>query len=71
MIFWSKNGQDSFINAFAKGCGCPVVESVEKDNPEPIIFRSIVKKEIIEYRLENNLPFYYMDSGNYDAIKFY
>tara|TARA_B110000503_G_scaffold124993_1_gene192113 strand:- start:1028 stop:1816 length:789 start_codon:yes stop_codon:yes gene_type:complete len=63
MIFWSKNGNDSYINAFAKGCGCPVVHTIEKDNPEPIIFRSIVKKDVIKYRLEHNLPFYYMDTG--------
>lgn len=69
MIFWSKNGKDSFINAFAKGCNSPVVEDVDKDNPEPIIFRSIVKKDLIKYRLEHNLPFYYMDSGYFGNYK--
>lgn len=69
MIFLSKNGNDSFINAFAKGCNSTVVEEVDKDNPEPVIFRSIVKKDFIKYRLENNLPFYYMDSGYFGNYK--
>ena len=63
MICVSKNGRDEFINAFAQGTGFPVVHDVDIDTPEPIIFRSIVKKELIQYRLANNLPFYYMDSG--------
>ena len=69
MIFLSKNSKDAYINAFAKACNSPVVEYVEKDNPQPIMFRSIVKKEFIKYRLENKLPFYYMDSGYFGNYK--
>ena len=63
MICLSKNGNDNFINAFAKGCNFPIVTEVDYDIADPIIFRSIVKKDLIEYRLKHNLPFYYMDSG--------
>jgi len=69
MIFWSKNGNDAFINAFAIGCNSPIVTEIDKTTPEPIIFRSIVKKDVILYRLENNLPFYYMDSGYFGNFK--
>lgn len=63
MICLSKNKKDEFINAFAKGSNLQVTDEVEKDVPETIIFRSIAKKQMIKYRLENKLPFYYMDSG--------
>ena len=69
MICLSKNGKDPFINDFAQGGNFDIVTEVEIDNPEPIIFRSIVKKELITYRLQNNLPFYYMDSGYFGNYK--
>lgn len=69
MICISKNGKDDFINAFAQGSGFPIKTSVPIDIKDNIIFRSIVKKELIEYRLKNNLPFYYMDSGYFGNYK--
>ena len=63
MICLSKNLKDEFINAFAYGAGFKSTDSVDKATPEDIIFRSIVKKDLINYRLENKLPFFYMDSG--------
>ena len=69
MICLSKNKSDPFINDFAKGNNFPIVDCVDIDTPEPIIFRSIVKKELITYSLENNLPFYYMDSGYFGNYK--
>ena len=65
----SKNGTDVFINAFARGGGYPIVQEVDYDDPNPIIFRSVAKRDLINYRLENNLPFYYMDSGYFGNYK--
>ena len=63
MICLSKHLKDEFINAFAQGANLQTRSEIEKDVKDTIIFRSIVKKDLINYRLENNLPFYYMDSG--------
>ena len=69
MICLSKNGTDPFINDFAYGIGVEPVTEVEYDNPEPIIFRSIAKKEMINYRLKHGLDFYYMDTGYFGNDK--
>ena len=72
MICLSKNLKDEFINAFAKGANLPVQKEYDQTNTDTVVFRSIVKKDLIKYRLSNNLPFYYMDSGyfgNYRSNK--
>jgi hypothetical protein len=63
MICLSKHLKDDFINAFASGAGYKPTDVVDKSTTQDIIFRSIVKKDLITHRLENNLPFFYMDSG--------
>jgi hypothetical protein len=69
MICLSKNGNDEFINAFAFGAGFQIAQEVDIDTEEPILFRSIVKKDLINHRLGKGLPFYYMDSGYFGNYK--
>ena len=69
MICLSKNGNDEFINAFAFGAGFQIAQEVDIDTEEPILFRSIVKKDLINHRLSKGLPFYYMDSGYFGNYK--
>ena len=70
MICVSKNNKDEIINAFATGAGFKTTSELpDYDTPEPVIFRSIVKKEFIQHRLEHNLPFYYVDSGYFGNFK--
>jgi len=70
MICVSKNNKDEIINAFASGAKLKTTSELpEFDVPEPVLFRSIVKREFIQYRLEHNLPFYYVDSGYFGNFK--
>ena len=69
MICLSKNGKDEFVNAFAKGTNSKVVTDLDFTTTEPVVFRSIAKRELIQYRLANNLPFYYIDSGYFGNYK--
>ncbi len=66
MIFLSKDGEDSYINMFAKGCNSPIVNTENfnyDDNKDPIILRGILKKKIIHRCWEEGRTFYYMDTG--------
>lgn len=70
MICVSKNNKDDIINAFASGANLrTTAELPDYDVLEPVVFRSIVKKDFIQYRLENKLPFYYVDSGYFGNFK--
>ena len=62
MICLSKNGKDQYINSFAKGSGLKVYTDKFPDN-EPIIFRSMAKRNLIKSCWETGRDFYYMDSG--------
>jgi len=63
MICLSKNRQDVYINMLAKGANLSVTD-YHNDLPiTPVVIRSLAKADILKYRKENNLPFYYMDTG--------
>lgn len=66
MIFLSKDGEDPYINMFAKGCNSPVVNTENfnyEDNDQPIILRGILKKKIIQRCWNDGRTFYFMDTG--------
>jgi hypothetical protein len=64
MIFLSKNGQDEYINMFARGCGYqPVAEFEYTDSADPIVLRGILKHKIMKQCWEDQRDFYYMDTG--------
>ena len=66
MIFLSKDGQDEYINMFAKGCNCIPIDTenfVYKDSTDPIVLRGILKHKIMKQCWEDGRDFYYVDSG--------
>lgn len=66
MIFLSKDGQDPYINMFAKGCGSRITNTElfnYDDSNDPIILRGILKKKIINRCWEDDRTFYFMDTG--------
>lgn len=65
-IFLSKNGEDSFMNMFAKGCGVTPTSTedfVYEDSNAPIVMRGILKHKLIKRCWEDRRDFYFMDSG--------
>jgi len=66
MIFLSKDGQDDYINMFARGCGKQPIDTeifVYENSSDPIVLRGILKKKIIHKCWETGRTFYYMDTG--------
>lgn len=66
MIFLSKDGNDPYINMFARGCNGQITNTnkfVYEDSSEPLVLRGILKKKIIHKCLEDGRTFYYMDTG--------
>ncbi len=66
MIFLSKDGQDEYINMFAKGCKTKITSTddfVYENSQDPIILRGILKKKWIHQCWQDKRDFYYMDTG--------
>lgn len=66
MIFLSKNGQDEYINMFARGCGKSPTSTDEfnyASSAEPIVLRGILKHKIMKQCWQADRDFYYIDSG--------
>ena len=66
MIFLSKDGNDEYVNMFAKGCGS-VPTSTENftyaDSTDPIVLRGILKHKIMKQCWQDGRDFYYIDTG--------
>ena len=65
-IFLSKDGQDEYINMFAKGCGSESVNTEDFDYDSsnlPIVLRGILKHKIMKRCWEDRRDFYYVDTG--------
>lgn len=66
MIFLSKNGEDEYINNFARGSGFVPVDTrdfVYEHSSEPIVFRGILKRKLMQRCWEDGRDFYYVDTG--------
>lgn len=66
MIFLSKNGEDEYVNMFAKGCKSPITSTDDfayEDSNKPIVLRGILKHKIMKRCWEDNRTFYYIDTG--------
>lgn len=66
MIFLSKDGEDEYVNMFAKGCGS-IPTSTENftysDSTDPIVLRGILKHKIMKQCWQDGRDFYYIDTG--------
>ena len=63
-IFYSKNGQDEYVNMFAHGSGSvPVAEFDYTASQDPIVLRGILKHKLMKQCWADNRDFYYIDSG--------
>lgn len=86
-VFLSKGGQDQYINMLAKSAGMSPTDSdlfdyhydVARDRNQ-LVLRGILKHKLMKRCIENDINFYYMDSGyvgnnvgsrNNQGIKFY
>ena len=66
MIFLSKDGQDEYINMFARGCNATITTTedfVYESSNEPIVLRGILKHKIMKQCWKDGRDFYYMDTG--------
>ena len=66
MIFLSKEGEDEFINLFAKGCNTAPISTDDfayESSTDSIILRGILKHKIMKRCWKDNRTFYYMDTG--------
>lgn len=63
-IFLSKDGNDEYVNMFARGCRqTPVADFVYEENKNPIVLRGILKHKIMKRCWEDDRTFYYIDTG--------
>ena len=66
MIFLSKDGNDEYINMFARGSGDITVSTenfVYESSTDPILLRGILKYKLMQQCWKDNRSFYYMDTG--------
>jgi hypothetical protein len=66
MIFLSKDGNDEYINMFAKGCNTPITSTdnfIYDSSNEPIVLRGILKHKIMKQCWQDHRDFYYIDTG--------
>ena len=73
MIFISKDGQDEYINAFARGCGQRATnldDFVYEASTEPLVLRGILKYKIMQRCWKDRRDFYYIDTGYFGNTGF-
>jgi hypothetical protein len=72
MIFLSKNGEDPYIEMFARGCGYKVTSTdnfVYESSKDPIVLRGILKHKIMKQCWQDHRTFYYVDTGYFGNEK--
>jgi hypothetical protein len=66
MIFLSKEGEDDFINLFARGCNTTPISTDDfayESSTDSIVLRGILKHKIMKRCWQDSRTFYYMDTG--------
>lgn len=72
MIFLSKDGNDTYINDFAKGSGYKSISTddfVYENSNDPIVLRGILKHKIMKQCWSDQRTFYYVDTGYFGNEK--
>lgn len=72
MIFLSKDGDDPYINMFAKGCGFQPTSTDNfsyESSTDPIVLRGILKHKIMKNCWKDDRTFYYIDTGYFGNEK--
>jgi hypothetical protein len=72
MIFLSKDGEDEYVNAFARGCNASITSTedfVYENSTDPIVLRGILKHKIMKRCWEDGRDFYYIDTGYFGNEK--
>lgn len=70
-IFLDKNGQDEYIQMFARSCGGQLINTDDFDydrSQDPIVLRGILKHKIMHRCWRDSRDFYYMDTGYFDSL---
>lgn len=65
-IFLSKDGNDEYVNMFAKGCGQNITSDADfnyETSKNPIVLRGILKHKIMKRCWKDSRDFYYIDTG--------
>lgn len=65
-IYLSKDGEDEYVNMFAKGSGANITSTDKFDynsSTAPIVLRGILKHKIMKQCWKDHRDFYYIDSG--------
>lgn len=66
MIFLSKDGEDEYVNMFARGCNSLITNTkkfVYEESNDPLVLRGILKKKWIHQCWKDHRDFYYIDTG--------
>lgn len=72
LIFLSKNGDDEYINMFAKGCDTTPIDTNSFSyflHDGPLVLRGILKHKIMKQCLRDGRDFYYVDTGYFGNEK--
>lgn len=71
MICLSKHLSDPFVNSFANSSKLKIVDEVPKNlkSGQSILFRSMLRKSLIERCKKEGIDFYYMDTGYFGNYK--
>jgi hypothetical protein len=72
MIFLSKDGEDEYVNTFARGCNASITSTedfVYENSTDPIVLRGILKHKIMKRCWEDGRDFYYIDTGYFGNEK--
>lgn len=69
-IFLSKDGNDDYINMFARGCNSTPVSDIKyEDSNDPIVIRGILKHKLMKRCWKDGRTFYYVDTGYFGNEK--